>query len=95
MITLLNDKLEYFLTAFYVYIIFLIIIWSLFFIMSFRLNAGKYNILWPIDILKYCLPIMSQTLFGQIFILLISAFKCKGGRLYYNSKVDGCKVGTW
>ena len=63
--------------------------------MSFRLNAGKYNILWPIDILKYCLPIMSQTLFGQIFILLISAFKCKGGRLYYNSKVDGCKVGTW
>ena len=63
--------------------------------MCFRLNARKYNVLWPITILKYCLPIICKTFYGQIFILLISAFKCKGGRLYYNSKIKNCKVGNW
>ena len=95
LIIFLDEKLLYFLAAFYIYIIFLIIILILFFIMSFRLNSGKYNILWPIYILKYCLPIISQTFFGQIFILLISAFKCKEGRYYYNSKSTDCKIGTW
>lgn len=51
--------------------------------MSFRLKEGNYKILCPISILKYCLPLISQTFFGQIFILLISAFKCPQGRLYY------------
>ena len=81
--------------ALYTYIAFLIFILILFFIMCFRLNARKYNVLWPITILKYCLPIICKTFYGQIFILLISAFKCKGGRLYYNSKIKNCKVGNW
>ena len=94
LIVFLDDNLEYFLVAFYVYITFLLFVLILFFIMSFRLKAGKYNILWPICILKYCLPIICKTFFGQIFILLISAFKCPEGRLYYNSKAP-CTVGTW
>ena len=55
-------------------------------IMSFRLKEGKYNILWPLVILKYCLPLMCFTFFGQSFLLLISAFKCLSGKLYYGSK---------
>ena len=94
LIVFLDDNLEYFLVAFYVYITFLLFVLILFFIMSFRLKAGKYNILWPICILKYCLPIICKTFFGQIFILLISAFKCPEGRLYYNSKAS-CTIGTW
>ena len=93
-IVFLNDKLENFLIAFYSYIAFLIIISFLFFIMSFRLKAGKYNILWPISILKYCLPIISQTFYGQIFVLLISGFKCPEGKLYYSSNAK-CTIGTW
>ena len=62
--------------------------------MSFRLKRGKYNIIWPIKILKYVLPIISSTFFGQIFVLLISAFKCPTGRIYFNSSVS-CTIGTW
>ena len=94
LITFLNDKLTNFLIAFYLYVCFLIFILILFFVMSFRLKAGKYNILWPISILKYSLPLISSTFFGQIFILLISAFKCQEGRLYYNSKAV-CTPGAW
>ena len=80
--------------AFYIYFVFLLFILILFFIMCFRLKKGKYNILWPINILKYILPLISSTFFGQIFILLISAFKCREGRLYYNSKAS-CTIGPW
>ena len=63
--------------------------------MSFRLKAGKYDIIWPIYFLKYCLSMICFTFFGQIFILLISAFKCKEGRIYYSSTIKNCKIGTW
>ena len=94
LINFLNDKLFNYLMAFYIYFAFLLFILILFFIMCFRLKKGKYNILWPINILKYILPLITSTFFGQIFILLISAFKCKEGRLYYNSKAS-CTIGPW
>ena len=62
--------------------------------MAFRFKKGKYNIIWPVEILKYVLPIISCTFFGQIFALLISAFKCPTGRLYYNANVS-CTIGNW
>ena len=55
--------------------------------MSFRLKDGKYNILWPICILKYCLPIICFTFFGQFFLLLISIFICKSDKTYYDDRV--------
>ena len=62
--------------------------------MAFRLKKNKYNILWPICILKYTLPMISSTFFGQIFVLLLSAFKCPTGRLYYSSNAS-CIIDTW
>ena len=53
--------------------------------MSIRLKKGKYNILWPISILKYCLPLICSTFFGHSFLLLMSIFKCLTGKLYYAS----------
>jgi len=64
--------------------------------MAFRFKKGKYNIIWPIKILKYILPIISSTFYGQIFALLISAFKCPAGRIYYNANPNiSCTIGTW
>ena len=94
LIIFLDDKLLNFLIAFSAYCFILCFILILFFIMSFRLKEGKYNILWPFTILKYILPLICSTFFGQIFVLLISAFKCMEGRLYYNSKAS-CTIGTW
>ena len=62
--------------------------------MAFLFKKGKYNIIWPVEILKDVLWIISSTFFGQIFALLISAFKCPTGRLYYNSNVS-CSIGNW
>ena len=62
--------------------------------MAFRFKKGKYNIIWPIEFLKYVLPTISSTFYGQIFALLISAFKCPTGRIYYNASVS-CTIGTW
>ena len=55
--------------------------------MAFRLKEGKYNILWPICILKYCLPIICFTFFGQLFLLLLSIFICRNDKTYYDDKI--------
>lgn len=54
-----------------------------------RIMAGKFNILWPICLLCYALPLICQTFFGQIFLMLISIFKCWNENiLYYGSKTE-------
>ena len=55
--------------------------------MSFRLKSKKTDILWPINILKYCLPLFFITFFGQTFFLIISLFECKNGKRYYDQNV--------
>ena len=69
---------------------FLFIIFGLFLIMSFRLKSKQYNILWPIYILKYCLPIFFTTFFGQTFLLIVSLFECLDGTTYYDKNLS-CK----
>ena len=64
-----------------------------FIIMSIRLKKGKYNIIWPVCVLKYCLPMICCTFFGHTFLLLISIFKCLKGTLYYFSNAS-CEINT-
>ena len=52
--------------------------------MSFKLKSKKNNIIWPIYILKYSLPICFNTFFGQTFLLIISIFDCRNGKTNYN-----------
>jgi hypothetical protein len=58
--------------------------------MTFRLKSNNYKILWPINILKYSLPIFFITFFGQTFLLIVSIFNCQNGIRYYNSNLS-CK----
>ena len=90
----IGNKINTFLVVFYIYIIFLLLVLILLLIMAFLFKKGKYNIIWPVEILKDVLWIISSTFFGQIFALLISAFKWQIGRLYYNSSVS-CSIGNW
>ena len=94
LIAFLNNNLYYFLSAIYFYIILLTIVLILFISMSFRLKSGKYDIQWPITLLKYLLPILCSTFFGHIFLLLTSTFKCLSGKLYYASTAS-CEIGLW
>lgn len=63
--------------------------------MCLRFMVGKYNILWPINILRYALPIICITFFGQLFLILLSIFKCiYDNKLYYAADVE-CQIGSW
>ena len=89
-----NDR-NIFLSIIYIYFIFLIFIAALFIIMCLRFMVGKYNILWPINILRYALPIICITFFGQLFLILLSIFKCiYDNKLYYAADVE-CQIGSW
>ena len=73
-----------------IYFFILIIILGIFLIMTFRLKSNNYKILWPINILKYSLPIFFISFFGQTFLLIVSIFNCQNGIRYYNSNLS-CK----
>ena len=66
----------------------------IFLIMIFAFNNKKKKIVWPISILKYCLPIFFITFFGQTFLLIISLFECRDGKTYYDSE-RLCKNGNY
>ena len=61
--------------------------------MCIQLKQGKYSIIWPITILKYCLPLIC-TFFGQTFLLLITVFDCRNDKTYFDDNVP-CRTGTW
>ena len=63
-------------------------------IMSVRIRKKKLNILWPIYILKFFLPFLSFTVFGQCFILLFSVFDCDGEYSYISTSLK-CHSGVW
>ena len=86
-IRFLKGNISLFYALFIIYIIFLISIIIIFFVMSLRLKKGKFNVLWPMCILKYCLSFICSTFFGQTFLLLISAFVCTNGKTYYDENV--------
>ena len=52
--------------------------------MILRFKSKKYNFLWPLYILKYCLPIIFITFFGQTFILILSVYECTNGITFYD-----------
>ena len=54
----------------------------------------KKKILWPISILKNCLPVFFISFFGQTFLLIISLYECRDGKTYYDSGTI-CKEGTF
>jgi hypothetical protein len=63
-------------------------------IMSVRIRNRQLNILWPIYILKFCLPFVSFTFFGQCFIALFSVFDCDGEYSYISTSLK-CHSGVW
>ena len=63
-------------------------------VMSCRIKKKKLNILWPLSILKFCLPFFSVCFFGQCFLLLTTIFDCQHGFAYVSKKLV-CRTGNW
>ena len=89
-IPFLVGKQIYYYIILIIYIIFVYAIFTIFLIISFQLKSEKNGVLWPIYILKYCLPIFFITFYGQTFFLIISLFECRNGKSYYDNNVS-CK----
>ena len=77
------------IAIFFIYFITLLII-----IMSYRIKNKKLNILWPITVLKFCLPFFSSCFFGQTFLLLTTIFDCQNGYAYVSTELV-CRTGLW
>ena len=90
-----DNNLNIFLSVIYIYLIFLIFILCLIFMTCFKFMNAEYVPLWPITILKYSLPIISKTFFGQIFLIFLSIFKCLYGKKLYYAAEKECIIGTW
>ena len=62
--------------------------------MTVILNDKNNKIIWPVNILKFCLPIFFITFFGQTLLLIISLFECRDGKTYYDSE-SNCREGIF
>ena len=62
--------------------------------MAYRIKINKKNILWPIKILKYCLPLLSFGFFGQIFLMFTTIFYCLEDELKASPYLK-CRPGHW
>ena len=63
-------------------------------IMAIRIKNKKLNILWTISFLKFTIPFMSFTFFGQCFLSLSTIFTCQEGHSYISSNLK-CRSGIW
>ena len=95
-IPFLKGKQLYFFIILIIYILFLFSIFLIFLIISHKLKSNKNNkILWPINLLKYCLPLFFITFFGQTFLLIISLFEFRNGKSYYDENFSFKKNSIW
>jgi hypothetical protein len=62
--------------------------------MIYRFKNDKLNILWPLTILKFCLPCFSFSFFSQSFLLKLTIFDCKNGFTFVNEDLK-CRTGLW
>ena len=63
-------------------------------IMSIRVKYKKLNVLWPISYLKFSLPFMTFTFFGQTLLSLSTIFECQEGHSYISINL-ACRSGVW
>ena len=94
MIFLLKNNTKIYFTAIGIIIGIDYIIIILLLIISFRIKKEQLNILWPVTILKYCLPFFSFSLFSQSFLLKLTIFDCKNGSTFVNEDIK-CRTGLW
>ena len=83
-----------------IYFIFMIIIPAIILLLTIliiylciMIKKDRLNIMWPISILRFCLPIISISLFGQIFVFFMTLFDCQDGHSYVSPKLP-CKSGN-
>ena len=62
--------------------------------MVYRIKNKKKKILWPILVLKYCLPLFSFGFFGQIFLLFTTIFYCRKTESSTSPYLK-CRPGHW
>ena len=91
---LLIDKISIYFSIVGIIIIINYLITIIIFIMAFRIKNNKLNILWPLYLLRFCLPFLSFTFFSQSFLLLSTIFDCKEGFSYVSTTLK-CRTGTW
>ena len=74
------------------FMIYLLVIFII--ILLYQIKKNKLKFIWPIIILRICLPIVSIGFFGQIFLFLCTLFDCQNGHSYISEELK-CRTGDW
>lgn len=90
----LKNNIQIYFILVNIVIILIYLMTVLLIIMSYRIKNKKLNILWPISLLKFCLPFFSICFFGQTFLLLTTIFDCQNGFAYVSKELV-CRTGIW
>ena len=61
--------------------------------MIYAIKKKKLEIIWPILILKYFLPIICIGFFGQTFLFFLILFDCENDKSYISTKLE-CRKGS-
>ena len=72
--------------------IIIVILTLLIIFLCYMIYKNKLKIMWPILILRYCLPIFTIGFFGQNFLFLGTIFECENGKSYVSRYIP-CRTG--
>ena len=94
LITVLRNNVPLYYSVLIINILMIYFISILMLVMMIKIKSNKLNIIWPISLLKICLPLYSITFFSQVFLLFITIFDCIQGYAYVNAGIK-CRTGLW
>ena len=88
-----NNRVTYFISVNIVIFITILLTFLLIFL-SFKIKKKPLKFLWPVKLLRFGLPLFTNTLFGPFFLLESTIFDCTNGGTYVDSKLR-CRTGKW
>ena len=92
-IPLLKENYRNYFLFLFVLILIVYVEMGLILYMIYVIKTKKLDIIWPISILKYFLPIMCFGFFGHTFLFFLILFDCDKDKSYISSKLE-CRNGT-
>ena len=74
--------------SFFIYFLIILVIYSI-----FKIKKNNLKVIWPISVLRFCLPICCIGFFGQIALILTTLFNCTNGHAYISEYLP-CREGS-
>ena len=72
----------------FIYFLVILVIYSI-----YKIKKNNLKVIWPISVIRFCLPICCIGFFGQITLILSTLFNCTNGHNYISENLP-CREGS-